>query len=291
MAESSAGEELDAEIEAFLEERFLDNLSILETEGQLRLNAFVREQALLQVKLYWAKLKDLALRVTQSEVPISLSNLKTEEGRSYTIQGVADIVEEGDKNILYDIKTHDPDFVRHNIGRYEAQLNIYAKVWAERSGSAIDGTAVIATPVPGKLRYAIQDGEPEKIARALEEWNPVIPVTSDDSGVQKTLDEFSKTVDAIESCRFDPAPLSELEASFSGTSTFGRQVCRNCDIRFACDSYRAYALRQRRLSTDDLLELLRDLGDDKDAQAFKTLSFAEDEDKAFEESATEEFKS
>ncbi|MGO8692086.1 MAG: hypothetical protein ACLQMF_00300 [Rectinemataceae bacterium] len=44
------------------------------------------------------------------------------------------------------------------------------------------------------------------------------------------------------------------------------------------------------LSTDDLLELLRDMGDDKDAHAFKTLSFAEDEDKAFEETAAEEFK-
>jgi hypothetical protein len=216
MAENTASEKLDAEIEAFLGERFADNLSILEAEGQLRLNAFVRVQALLQVKLYWAKLKDLALRVTRSEVPISLSNLKTEEGRSYTIQGVADVIEEGDKNILYDIKTHAPDFVRRNIGRYEARLNIYAKVWSERSGSAIDGTAVIATPLPGKLRYALQDGAPEKIARALEEWNPVIPVTSDERGAQKTLDEFNKTVEAIESRHFDPAPLAELEASFPG---------------------------------------------------------------------------
>jgi hypothetical protein len=188
MAESTMKDDLDVEIEAFLEERFADNLSVLEAEGQLRLNAFVREQALLQVKLYWAKLKDLAMRVTQSEVPISLSNLKTREGRSYTIQGVADVIEEGDKNLLYDIKTHDPDFVRNNIKRYEAQLNIYAKVWSERSGERIDGTAVIATPVPGKLRYALQDGSPEKITRALEEWDPIIPISSDDSGVESTLE-------------------------------------------------------------------------------------------------------
>lgn len=169
MAESAPSEGLDAEIEAFLEERFADNLSILEAEGQLRLNAFVWGQALLQVKLYWAKLKDLALRATQSEVPISLSNLKTEEGRKLYDPRRGRCHRGGRQNILYDIKTHGPDFVRRNIGRYEAQLNIYAKIWSERSGSAIGGTAVIATPVPAKLRDAMRDGTPEKIARALEE--------------------------------------------------------------------------------------------------------------------------
>ena len=61
-------------------------------------------------------------------------------------------------------------------------------------------------------------------------------------------------------------------------------------FRFACDSYRQHAFRQRRLSTDGLLEFLDDLGEGKDAQAFKTLSFAEDEEKAFEESTEEDIK-
>jgi hypothetical protein len=110
-------------------------------------------------------------------------------------------------------------------------------------------------------------------------------MAGDDSGVRRTLDEFGRTVDDIESCSFDPAPLEELEAKLSGAASFSTKVCRNCDIRFACDSYREFALKQRKLSTDGLLTLLRDLGDEKDAQAFKILSFAEDEDKEFEQSA------
>ncbi|HUX38085.1 MAG TPA: PD-(D/E)XK nuclease family protein [Rectinemataceae bacterium] len=285
---SDADEALDAEIEAFLEERFADNLTILETEQRLRINAFVREQALLQVKLYWRKLRDLALRVTQSELPMTLSNQRTKEGRSFTISGVADIVEEGGKNILYDIKTHDPDFVVAHRERYEAQLNIYAKIWSDRNGATIDETAVIATPLPGKLKYALSEGNQAMYRRAMEEWNPIIPIGYREENVTKTLEEFAETVDDIESCRFDPPPVAALEAPMgAGRTVFGRKICRNCDIRFACESYRDYALKARRLSTDDLLGLLRELGDEGEADAFKTLALAEDVAKEFEASTVE----
>jgi hypothetical protein len=126
------------------------------------------------------------------------------------------------------------------------------------------------------------------LKKALSEWNPIIPIGYREDNVEKTLTEFAETVDRIEDCSFDPVAVSVLESTMgSGNAIFGRKICRNCDIRFACESYRTYSLKQRRMSNDDLLGLLADLGEDSEIQGFKTLALEADNDKEFEASTRE----
>jgi hypothetical protein len=240
---------------------------------------------LLQVKMYWEKLKDLASRVTESEVPVTLSNQETPKGRKYTINGVVDIIEEDDERILYDIKTHDPDFVLHNKSKYEKQLNLYGSIWEKSHQKDLDKTAVIATPLPAKLRWALNEGTPAQIGNALKEWQPVIELNYDETLRDGTLEEFGVIVDKIEDCLFDPPSVEALKEKMGGGKTvFARKICRNCDIRFSCDSYREYSVNRRNLSTDDLLHLMKQNGDDKDHLTFKNVSFEADKAKEFEAS-------
>jgi len=277
----------DEEIEAFIEERFYDNLAVIETENNVRLNSFVKEQALLQVKMYWKKLKELAKRVTQSEVPVTLSNLTTPTGRRFTINGIVDIIKEGESSVMYEIKTHDPDFVKHNKARYERQLNIYGSIWERVNCKKLDGTAVIATPLPPALRWALNEGTTKQLENAVAEWNPVIPLAYNDAERTDTLEEFGALVDKIEECRFDPPNVDVLKTRLAGGKTlFARKICQNCDIRFACDAYREYSIGRRTLSTDDLLYLIKDMGEDN--LTFKNVSFEADVQKEFEASTEDE---
>lgn len=276
-------DKLDKEIETFIEERFYDNLSVIETENKLRINSFVKEQALLQVKMYWQKLKELAQKVTQAEVPVTLSNQETPKGRRFSINGVVDIIEEDAQTVLYDIKTHDPDFVKHNKERYEKQLNIYGSIWEKVNQKELDGTAVIATPLSSKLKWAVSEGTPEQVETALNEWEPVIKMNYDENVREGTLEEFGNIVDKIQDGEFNPPSVSCLNTKLGGTKTlFATKICRYCDIRFACDSYREYSIGRRILSTDDLLHLMKQMGDDNDNLTFKNISFEADVQKEFE---------
>ncbi|MBN2532678.1 MAG: PD-(D/E)XK nuclease family protein [Spirochaetales bacterium] len=278
-------DDFDKDIEEFIENRFYDNLAVIETENKLRINSFVKEQALLQVKMYWEKLKELAKKVTQSEVPITLSNQTTPKGRNYTIRGVVDIIKEDNETILYDIKTHDPDFVRHNKENYEKQLNIYGSIWERINQKPLDRTAVIATPLPAKLRWALHEGTQAQIRNAVTEWEPVIPMEYNKNARDGTLEEFGEIVDNIQDCKFAPPPVVVLKTKMAGGKTiFARKICHNCDIRFACDSYREYSIGRRTLSTDDLIYLIKDMGNDRDNLTFKNISFEADVQKEFEAS-------
>jgi hypothetical protein len=280
--------DIDKEIEQFIEDSFYDNLAVVETENQLRVSSFVKEQALLQVKLYWQKLKDLAQKVTESEVPVTLSNQKTPKDRTFTINGVVDIIKEDQETVLYDIKTHDPDFVNHNKKSYEQQLNIYGSIWEKVNQAQLDKTAVIATPLPAKLRWALKEGSPAQIENAIHQWQPVIDLEYNQLNCKETLEEFGRIVDSIQDSDFTPPSVDELNTKLEGTKRkFAVKICRNCDIRFACDSYREYSTGRRTLSSDDLLYLIKDMGDDKDHLVFKNVSFEADVEKEFEASTEE----
>jgi hypothetical protein len=281
-------DELDKEIEAFIEERFNDNLSVIETENKLRINSFVKELALVQVKMYWKKLKELAKKVTQSEIPVTLSHKRSPKGRKFTITGVVDIIKEDDDIVLYDIKTHDPDFVKHNREKYEKQLNIYGSIWEKLNNKKLDKTAIIATPLPKKLWWAMNEGTEAQLQNAIDEWQPIIELDYNEHVQEGTLEEFGDIVDNIEECRFEPPPVEVLEARMAGSKTrFVTKFCRYCDIRFACDSYREYSIGRRTLSSDDLLYLIKDMGDDIDHLTFKNVSFEADVRKEFEASTEE----
>ena len=42
---------------------------------------------------------------------------------------MVDIVREHDRTTMYDIKTHDPEFIEANKDFYQQQLNVYAYIW------------------------------------------------------------------------------------------------------------------------------------------------------------------
>jgi hypothetical protein len=228
-----------------LREMFDRNFERLRLEKGHSLSPDVREAAWEQVRLYWRKLRHIAETVTDTEVKLNLPNQKTRKKRTFCIEGVVDIVRENEKVTMYDIKTHDLEFVRENIELYRDQLNVYAHIWQNLRGERLDETAVIATPVPETVSAAVRSADPAQIEAALDAWSPVVLIAFDAGNVRKTIAEFAKVVDRIEDREFHPPPLGELTKREGKRDTFATRVCRNCDMRFSCSSYREYARKYK----------------------------------------------
>ena len=234
----------------FIEEAFEENYELLRLEGGHSLSPHVKKLALEQVKNYWKKLHELAENVTDTEVRLTLPQQKTPSGRSYTIQGVVDVVKEDDKVVLYDIKTHDVDYVRCNKKDYEGQLNIYAHIWESIRGQRLDATAILATGETETLRKAKrraeQSNKPELLEEAMKEWNPEVPIELDSDEVEAYISAFGEVVDMIEDYRFSPPPVEKLMSKVQDNKTFAVHVCRNCDVRFSCESFKEYVYSSSR---------------------------------------------
>lgn len=242
----------EEEMLQFIEDSFEENYELLRLEGGHSLSPFVKRLALDQVKLYWKKMKSLAENVSDTEVKLTLPLQKTTKGRTYTVQGVVDVIKEDDKTVLYDIKTHDVDFVRCNKQDYEGQLNIYAHIWQKNHGKELSGTSVIATGQTEDLKRAYQTKNPQRIQNALEQWLPEVPIEFNEDKVQDTIRSFSDVVDMIEEHKFAPPPIERLMTPVRNNKLFVTHVCRNCDVRFSCDSYREYAFTSLRAKNDFL---------------------------------------
>lgn len=233
----------EEEVEAFIRENFEQNYARLQLEGGHALTPYVKDAALRQVLMYWRKLRDVATSVTDTEVKLTLPDQLTPKGRNYTIEGVVDIVREDDRTVMYDIKTHDPDYVRGNVELYEKQLNVYAHIWQELRGNELDETAIIATAFPAVLREAITRKDEKRIGEEFEKWSPLVDIPIDKGKVEGTIRDFSDTVDAIEDKRFAPPSVERLKTKVENTrDLFATRICRNCDARFSCSSYRNYAI-------------------------------------------------
>ena len=223
-------------------EFFEENFEMLRIESGHSLSPQAKENARLQVLLYWRKLREVASRVTDTEVRLSLPGQVTPGGRTFGIEGIVDIVREDDITIMYDIKTHNADAIRGNLPEYEKQLNIYAHIWQTLRGQELDATAVISTDIPAPLQEALRSGIENRIQTAMNDWQPLIDVTFDRPHVADTIAAFGAVVDAIECGAFAPPPPTMLSTQRPGSRrSFVRDVCHNCDGRFSCSSYRAYA--------------------------------------------------
>ncbi|MCM3472190.1 PD-(D/E)XK nuclease family protein [Brevibacillus borstelensis] len=240
----------DEEMLQYIEEAFEENYELLRLEGGHSLAPFVKRLAMEQVKLYWRKLKNLAENVAETEVKLTLPLQETPCGRKYTIQGVVDVVKESNGTILYDIKTHDVDYVRHNKADYAGQLNIYAHIWQTIRGQELDGTAIVATGQTEEIRRAFQSGDNKRIERALHEWEPEVPIEIDQEMVRESIHSFGEVVDLIEENRFSPPPIEKLTSTIRENKIFAVHVCRNCDVRFSCESYKQYAFTSTRAKSD-----------------------------------------
>jgi hypothetical protein len=234
------------EIENFIREAFENNSERMRSERGHALAPQTKKAALNQVLLFWRRLRDVAEKITKTEVRLRLPNQTTPKGRRFNIEGVVDIVQEGESTIMYDLKTHDADFVRANLSMYEEQLNVYAYIWQKLRGLRLDETAIIATRFPKSLKDALNSRDPVRIEKALREWEPVIPVRIDTACVEKAIIEFGRVVDSIEERKFEAPRLSILRKIELRKDRFGVTVCGNCDARFSCDSFRAYSVSTKK---------------------------------------------
>ena len=98
-----------------IREYFEDNYETMRLEGGHAITEDLKQLALTQVLYYFTKMKEVANRVTHTEVKLTLPEQRTPDGRNFTIEGVVDIVRDDDETWMYDIKTHEPDYIRSNI--------------------------------------------------------------------------------------------------------------------------------------------------------------------------------
>lgn len=266
---------LNEEIKGYIMDVFEQNYQLLSMEAGSRLTPDVKDNALKQVLLYWEKMKEVALSVTQTEVKLSLPNRKTSANTIFTIEGVVDIIREKDRLVMYDIKTHDADQVRSNLPLYQNQLNVYAYIWQKLRKQQLDQTAVIATAFPQQIKEAVAFGDEQRIQTELDRWQPLIDIPFSQENVDATIATFTKVVEAIEDGLFNPPPLTKLREKVEGSNTlFAVRVCRNCDARFSCNPYRTYAAGGN-MQQKQAFSFYNDLGPDLDQSQWLTANIAE----------------
>lgn len=225
----------------FLEDAFERNLTRLEAEGAPRMPADVRRRAWEEVVLYWTKLRTLAERVTNAEVPVVLPLQQSPEGRTFSLMGVVDLIEEDDVVWMYDLKTQDAAAIRRDPEMYREQLGVYAHLLSQLIGKPIQGAEIIATNPPDSLHEAFNSGDATRLRQEIEQWEPLIPVDLSELTVQNVLDKFGCVVDAIEQHKFSPPPVTTLEKMADNRRDMAHYVCMHCDARFSCRSFLAYA--------------------------------------------------
>ncbi len=260
----------DQEIEIRLREYFEENYELLRLEGGHALTEEGRQNAFNQILYYWKKLNHIAKKVTDTEVKLTLPEQVTPKGRKFSIEGVVDIVREDEETWMYDIKSHDPDYVKTHIELYEKQLNVYSYIWQNLRKNHLDHTAVIATSLPLSLRAAIQLGNETQIEYELNKWEPIIDIPYKEEHIKETIKDFACVVDNIEDSEFSPPPLTTLQEKIEGTNIrFATRICRNCDARFSCSAFREYVQSLGAKTYSQFKKYFEDLGDDIDTEEWK----------------------
>ena len=265
------------DFEKKLREIFEENYEFLKLEGGHAINDYIKEEAFNQVLYYWRRNRELIERVTQAEVKLALPEQRTPKaGYRYALEGVVDIVREGGETWMYDIKTHDRASVEGNIELYRSQLNVYAYIWKNLRGNDLDDTAVISTVLPQSLKAALRSGNADAVEEEMKAWDPVIPLGYSEEEVERMIEDFGAVVEAIEENRFS-APPAERLASKEGNerNVFAVRVCRNCDVRFSCRSFREY-VRNTDRGNQSLRKYLDDYGTEFTPEAFIEGNLAEE---------------
>jgi hypothetical protein len=250
-----------------IREFFDENYELMRLEGGHAITEDVKQLALTQVLYYFNKMRDVANKVTDTEVKLTLPDQKSPKGRNFTIEGVVDIVRDDNETWMYDIKTHDTEYIISNKELYSKQLNVYAHIWQQLRGNALDKTAIISTAYPEGLKQAHLLNDPFRIQYELSKWNPLIELDFDQQKVNEVVNDFAHTVDCIEEKKFRPAPVETLQSKMDGTTAlFGTRVCRNCDARFSCSSYREYATSKGKGERGSFRKYFDDFGSDADKE-------------------------
>lgn len=269
---------MNDDFEAQIKILFDENYEFLKAEGGDVVTEFVRKEAFSQVLQYWKRNRPLIDKITESEVKLTLPGLRTpRKGIPYNLEGVVDIVREGGETWMYDLKTHERAAIESNLDGYKAQLNVYAYIWRGLRGNKLDNTAIISTPLPPALKNAIRSGNDEAIARERAAWDPIIPLGYSENEIERMIEEFGAVVEAIEDHEFQPPPTDRLTLKESkDRNIFAVRVCRNCDIRYSCASFRDYAKSSDR-GNQGFRRYLDDYGTENTAEAFIEGNLRDDE--------------
>ncbi len=233
-------------MEDFITDAFEQNYERIRLETGRAVTPNIKEAAREQVLLYYRRMRDVADGVTDTEVKLTLPEQRTPQQRKFTLEGVVDIVREGDRTTMYDVKTHlDADAAAGQLDQYVQQLNLYAHIWQGLRGEALDETAIIATRPTRELRQALRSGDDRVIDAAIVKWQPCLNIPLDEHAVEDTVQRFGTVVDHIEERHFMPPAVEKLKAPIrpGARQPFGTAVCANCDVRFTCDSYRQFRLQ------------------------------------------------
>lgn len=101
----------------------------------------------------------------------------------------------------------------------------------------------------------------------------MVEIEFDPHHVDEVITDFGTIVDCIENSKFSPAPLEKLKSRQGKRNVmFATTVCRNCDARFSCNSYRAYAQEGHGRDESVLRQYMDDFGTELDQQDWLSAS-------------------
>jgi hypothetical protein len=258
------------QVEQFILDAFEENYETLRLETARTLSPAGRQAALRQVLLYWRKMHEVAERITDTEVRLTLPNQTSPAGHQFSIHGVVDIVRDDDRTVMYDIKTHDPEYVRTHLDLYTDQLNVYAHIWCELRGEPLDEAGIIGTRLPPEIHRALDAGDEQRLEYAMQGWDPLVPISFDEEQVHHTIEEFGEAVDDIEERHFAPVGIDRLRQIVYANETFAFRNCRQCDARFSCESYRDYMRDTQPRDEHRYWAYFDDFGLDEDQEMWQT---------------------
>ena len=260
------------DIEDFIKLRLKENLKLMQAETGQRVNQNVVIAAERQALAYWHTMHLLAENITETEVKLSLPECSTPKGRTFTIEGVVDIVQEDSGMSIYDIKTMPRDYVENNKLKFAMQLNVYAHILAGLKGYKVKKAAVIATAPSDALKRKFNTAPFEAFIGMLKSMDPFVEIPLDEASITDTITKFGEIVDRIQDGDFKPKSVGDLkrkDAEGGKTRQFGTDVCRNCDARFSCSSYREFRsipenLKKVKRKDTNIWEFFTDCGEPLD---------------------------
>jgi hypothetical protein len=74
-------------------------------------------------------------------------------------------------------------------------------------------------------------------------------------------------VDNIEDKKFHPASVDNLKSTLQGSNAiFGQRICRECDARFSCSSFREFVTDKGKGIRGNFSKYFEDFGSDTDQE-------------------------
>jgi hypothetical protein len=228
------------EIKEFIQISFEENYQQLRQEGGHSLSEHILELARRQVYLYWNTLYQTALNVKETEISLTLPAQTSPKNHKFNIFGIVDLIEEDGEVHMYDLKTHDVDYVLEHKEDYKGQLHVYAYVWEKLYERKVDKVSIVAIGENEQLRQERKDWNGPVEDFKPTKWNPVVTFDLEETAITEEINRFGQIVDCIENRQFYPRVL---DVNDQNTKDDVKRFCSNCDIRFSCPSYTNYAAK------------------------------------------------